>query len=140
MDNHGLLLQEYESKSLEELRYEDMAGRKGTAGGLAQPTGGLFGTPQQQQPAPGDLFGSTTSSTGTRTPCRCTVKFLWMHWAHQSLNHSKWGAVRSCHPIPSGLRVPPLQALTRYRYPYGFLHFKQCCKSVTISYGSGSDF
>jgi hypothetical protein len=62
-----MLVQEFENKSLEELRCEDyMAGRKGTAGGLAQPTGGLFGTPQQQQPATGGLFGSTTSSTGRR--------------------------------------------------------------------------
>jgi hypothetical protein len=59
------VLQEFENNSLEELRCEVyMAARKWTAVGLAQLTGGLFGTPQQRQTASGGLFGSPATSTG----------------------------------------------------------------------------
>ncbi|XP_066587580.1 nuclear pore complex protein Nup98-Nup96 isoform X2 [Prorops nasuta] len=53
-------MKEYESKSLEELRFEDYtSGRKGSAQG--QNTG-LFGAPTQPSP-----FGSTTAGTSTAT-------------------------------------------------------------------------
>ena len=53
-----------------------MAGRKGTAGGLAQPAGGLFGA---AQPATGGLFGSgTTSSAGRRAVLKNTSLLLYL--------------------------------------------------------------
>uniref|UniRef100_A0A673NKE5 Nuclear pore complex protein Nup98-Nup96 n=1 Tax=Sinocyclocheilus rhinocerous TaxID=307959 RepID=A0A673NKE5_9TELE len=59
-------MKEYESKSLEELRFEDyQAGRKGPSNPMAAGTGGLFGAAATATPSTGTgLFGSSTPNTG----------------------------------------------------------------------------
>uniref|UniRef100_A0A671S4V3 Nuclear pore complex protein Nup98-Nup96 n=1 Tax=Sinocyclocheilus anshuiensis TaxID=1608454 RepID=A0A671S4V3_9TELE len=59
-------MKEYESKSLEELRFEDyQAGRKGPSNPMAAGTGGLFGATATATPSTGTgLFGSSTPNTG----------------------------------------------------------------------------
>lgn len=66
-------MKEYESKSLEELRFEDYSvGRKGPTPGATTQPGGMFGASATSQATP--LFGQTqqTSLFGTTTPSKFT--------------------------------------------------------------------